>query len=267
MDISYLTPGVMTGLGRHAAAVAGLPGDLAGIVRVVQGLFLHELWAPVYGVTLPGPAPESVHRRRAADMLDAVSPELTTADLLAGRPADRRVVTICRGFTVLTVALLRAHGVAARARCGFGTYFRPGMFEDHWVVEYRVGGTWRLADAQLDEVQREKLGVDFDTLDMPRDAFVFGPDAWRMVRDGVDPARFGLGDNLSGTWLVAGNVLRDLAAQANMEPLAWDVWPPMPDPDGPVDTALIDRIAAGAVAVSVPDQVYNAIRNRMEPFT
>ena len=117
-------------------------------------------------------------------------------------------------------------------------------------------------------MQRERLGIEFDVLDMPRDAFVPGPDAWRLVRGGMDPARFGLiVDNFSGAWMVAGNALRDLAAQHNMEPLAWDVWPPMPDPDGPVDTALFDRIVAGEVTVTVPDRVYNAIRKRTEPFT
>lgn len=38
--------------------------------------------------------------------------------------------------TLLTVALLRAGGIPARARCGFTAYFVPGWYDDHWVAEY-----------------------------------------------------------------------------------------------------------------------------------
>ena len=73
------------------------------------------------------------------------------------RPLDRRLVGNCRRFSVLLVAMLRHQGVPARARCGFGAYFLPNHFEDHWVVEYwnQEGGRWVFVDAQLDELQRE----------------------------------------------------------------------------------------------------------------
>jgi hypothetical protein len=48
----------------------------------------------------------------------------------------------------LTVALLRAAGVPARARCGFGAYFRPGWLEDHWIA-----GNLRLDFASLNKVE------------------------------------------------------------------------------------------------------------------
>ena len=68
------------------------------------------------------------------------------------RPVDDRLVGVCRHFTVLLVAMLRAQGVPARARCGFGAYFTPGRFEDHWVCEYwhSAEGRWILVDAQID---------------------------------------------------------------------------------------------------------------------
>ena len=46
------------------------------------------------------------------------------------------MVGVCRHFTLLHVAMLRAQGVPARARCGFGAYFEKGKFVDHWVTEY-----------------------------------------------------------------------------------------------------------------------------------
>lgn len=245
----------MTELGRHAAAVAELPRDVAAIVRTVQGLLIHELWADAYGVKLDDP--QTVHLRRAEALLDAAG-ERPLGE--AREPGDR-VPSMCRGFTVVTVAMLRAHGFDARARAGFGAYFSPGRYDDHWVVE--VDG--RLVDAQIDALQAEALGIDFDPLDVPREKFLPGPDAWRLVRAGrADPELFGHPPvGMAGLWFVAGDVMRD---RADVETLPWDVWDPMPGPDDPVDVALFDRIAAGQEPVRVPAEVFNERRGRTEPL-
>ncbi|MBM2616229.1 transglutaminase domain-containing protein [Actinoplanes sp. LDG1-06] len=246
---------VMTDLGRHAAAVAELPGDVESIVRTVQGLLIHEAWAGSYGVTVADP--ETANLRRTEDLLDAAGDRPLTE---AREPADR-VSTMCRSFTVVTVAMLRAHGHDARARCGFGAYFTPGRYDDHWVVE--VGG--RLVDAQIDDLQREALKLDFDPLDVPRDRFLPGPEAWRLVRSGEkDPELFGHPPaGMAGLWFVAGNVIRDRAA---VEALPWDDWEPMPGPEDEVDVALIDRIAAGEERVDPPAKVFNFRRGVLEPL-
>jgi len=62
--------------------------------------------------------------------------------LVVARPVEKRLVSRCRNFLLLPLAMLRAKGVPARARCGFGTYFNPGYFEDRWVCEY-----WSAADS------------------------------------------------------------------------------------------------------------------------
>lgn len=230
--------------------------NLGDIVRVVQAKLRHELWASAYGITVSDADRETVHLRSAEEILNAPGP---------------LVITMCRGFAVATVALLRERGVEARARCGFATYFRPDWFEDHWVVEYRDGaGTWRLADAQLDEVHRTTLKIEFDPLDMPRDAFLPGPDAWQRARSGATAFdRFGLSStDMAGEWFVAGNVLRDrLSVEHDVAALPWDVWEPMPGPDEPVDVALFDRLAAGTVPVPVPEKVWNSRRDRVEDLT
>jgi hypothetical protein len=253
---------MMTGLGRHAETVAQLPGDLASIVATVQGLFLHEGWASRYGVQATDP--DSAHLRRTEDLLDAAG-ERPLGE--ARDPADR-VLTMCRSFTVVTVAMLRAHGVEARARCGFAAYFVPGFFEDHWVVELRDGDRWRMADPQIDQLQRDVLGLGFDPLDVPRDQFLPGPEAWRRIRAGADPDTFGLSgrDDLRGEWFVAGSVVLDRAAVDGVEALPWDAWDPMPGPDDPVDVALFDRVAAGEEPVTVPDKVFNTRRGVVEPL-
>lgn len=257
-----------TDLGRHTAAVRDLPGDFAGIARVLQGLFIHEFLGEMYGVSLSDAQKQTVHLRPAAALLDEVLARDDRPLAVAREPAGR-VATNCRGFSVLAVAMLRAHGGPARARCGFGTYFTDGWFEDHWVVEYRDGGRWKLGDAQIDEVQRPAFGITFDLGDLPPGAFLTGGEAWRSVRvRGADPERFGLsGIPAGGDWWIAGNLVRDVAAVDGVEALPWDCWAPMPEPGATMDVELFDRMAAGEVPVTVPDKVYNALHKRTEPFT
>jgi hypothetical protein len=100
--------------------------------------------------------------------------------ITGARPAARRVGARCHAFSRFTVAFLRAAGVAARARCGFGAYFRPGWFEDHWVASTgtRTSARWQLVDPQLDTTRREKIGFTGDALAISADEFVtaLGPD-------------------------------------------------------------------------------------------
>src|ERR1700753_3939996 len=142
MDSKYLTPGVMT----SAESASGAPGDFREIAGVLHGLCIHEFLIGMYGVDKVDT--ETVHLRRASDLLDVVFSRDPRPLDVAREPADR-LATNCRGFTVLAVAMLRANGVPARARCGFGAYFKDGFFEDHWVVEYFDEGRWKRGDAQI----------------------------------------------------------------------------------------------------------------------
>ncbi len=97
--------------------------------------------------------------------------------------------------------MLRAHRFEARARCGFGACFSPGRYEDHWVVEFRDGDRWRLADAQIDGLQRAALGLTFDPPDVPRDQFLTGLtglDAWHGSRPGTSRCPFPIRFSTSG---------------------------------------------------------------------
>lgn len=275
----------MTGMGGYAPLAEHLPADLASLVRIVQGLLLHQHWAGAYGEALTEARLQEPHLRGTEPMLHRIF-QLDDRPLAASRPLATRLVAVCRHFSVLLAAMLRAKGVSARARCGFATYFERGLFIDHWVCEHwdARSGRWVLIDAQLDELQRDRLQLDFDPLDVPRDRFVIAGDAWADCRAGrADPARFGILD-LFGWWFVAGNVLRDAAALNNMEMLPWDFWGAMPRPDEPIDAGgreLLDRLARLAQApdagfaelrrtyedddrVRVPAEVFNALHRRLE---
>ena len=141
--------------------------------------------------------------------------------------------------------MLRAQGIAARARCGFGAYFEKGKFYDHWVTEYRDEGQkrWVLVDSQIDAGQREMFKIDIDLMDVARDQFLVAGDAWQLCRNGqANPQSFGILD-MHGLWFIASNVIRDVAALNNREMLPWDVWGAMTPVDAELDLAFIDRLA------------------------
>ena len=248
----YSTAGPMTTLDPDSDAFQQLPADPLALGPVVQGLILHEFWADRYGVEIPPARANEVETRAASAMVDLIQ-RLDPAPLSVARPPDRRMLGNCRHFSTLSCALLRRSRVAARARCGFATYFEPDRYIDHWVVEQwePAQARWRRVDNQLDLLQRQALELDFDPTDVPADRFLDGAAAWQLCRSGdADPERFGILD-FWGTWFVRNNVVRDLAALNKMELLPWDGWGLMnvdQEHGGGPATGLIDEVADAIAA-------------------
>lgn len=221
----YATPGPLTDLSAHAESLRDLPQDVASIVCAVQGNLIHIFWAQRYGVPLSDARKGEVQIRRPSTMLNVIF-ERDPRPFSEAREPAARLVGNCRDFTTLTVALLRARGIPARARCGFATYFVPDHYEDHWIVEVwnAAKQCWVMVDAQLDAFQCEALGVTFDPLDMPQGQFIPAGRAWDMVHfEEADPDKFGIFD-MKGVWFIRGNLLRDMAALNKIETLPWDSW-------------------------------------------
>jgi hypothetical protein len=242
----FAAPGPLTDLSAHTARVRALPEGPSDLCRVVQGLVIHPFLAHLYGLDPARLRREDLEIRGASEMLDRIL-ALDPRPLGESRPAERRFVGNCRHFTLLLCAFLRARGAPARARCGFGAYFAPSRFEDHWVCEVwdAPRASWRLVDAQLDPVQHDALHIPFDPLDVPRTQFVVAGDAWQRCRSGrADPEQFGILD-LRGLWFVRGNLVRDLAAHAKRELLPWDGWGLMAtrQEGDATEMALLDRVA------------------------
>ncbi len=244
----YSQPGPTTDPGAHGYLFDGLPRDIPELCRVVQGLLVHVFWAERYGLQLTEARKGEVQIRPVAAKLARIQ-ELDGSPLTAARPLEKRLVGNCRDFAVMLCAMLRHQGVPARARCGFGTYFRPGHYEDHWVCEYWRAGErrWAMVDPQLDELQRQVLGIGFDPWDMPAGQFMTSGAAWQLCRAGqADPDRFGIFD-MHGLWFVQGDLVRDFLALNKVEILPWDPWGLMAGPGEGVpaaDLALLDRLAA-----------------------
>ncbi len=247
----YATPGPMT----------TIPDDLPPIenIRVfVQGCFVHTAWAPVYGI-------EKVHderqTRNAVAMLDAVR-AIDARPITQAREPEQRAGVVCRHFSTLAAALLRREGVPACARVGFATYFQPGKYVDHWIVEQHDGERWVPRDFQLDDVQMKAIGESFDPDDLPAGVFLGSGEAWRMIRAGeADANDFGIFE-FWGSWFVRHNVVRDLAALNKVEMLPWDMWGVMIEGE---DDSFVDDLAGVTVDGDLDDarRAYDDDRVRM----
>lgn len=281
----YLQSGKMTDPGDSASLLRAIPADSAAIARTLHGLLLHEHMTNFYGVTLTDERRQEVQTRAVEDIVGLIQSH-DSRPLTEPRSLGDRVIGNCRDFTTLSVAILRQHGIPARARCGFAAYFVPNMFIDHWVAEYWNGAEsrWIRFDAQIDAVQRGMFTIDFDLFDVPHDRFLIAADAWNRCRNGeLDPAAFAMLD-MSGLWFVAGNLVRDAAALNNMEMLPWDCWGAIPQPnetlteeqlaffdhlamltaDPDTNFAELRKLYNSGDQIRVPGTVFNAVLQRMD---
>jgi hypothetical protein len=242
--------------------------DVGEVVEVVQGLLVYDVVAqPFYGVELAPAQAEAIHERDSARLL-AAARSVDDRPLDEARPAARRVGARCHAFSRLTVALLRGAGVPARARCGFGAYFRPGWFEDHWVAEYWNDdeSRWQMVDAQLDATWRKMIGFTGDALSITATEFVTAGHAWQAWRRGeLDADRCGLSsiDEHGAHW-IAGNLRLDLASLNKVEMLPWDVWGEHWEPGAQPTDAQLDLFDAVANLTVDPDAHFDELRRRYE---
>ncbi|MDY6875585.1 MAG: transglutaminase-like domain-containing protein [Chloroflexota bacterium] len=260
----YACPDLITDPGEQAELFNGLPTHISALCHVVQGVLLHIFWTGRYGVELSEERKQEVNIRQVSHMLARIR-EMDDQPLTVARPPGKRLVGNCRDFSTLLCAMLRHQGVPARARCGFGTYFEPGHYEDHWVCEYwnTDEERWVLVDAQLDALQRKALQIRFDPHDVPRDQFLVGGKAWQMCRTGeAAPDNFGIFD-MHGMWFIRGDLVRDLVSLNKTEVLPWDSWGLIAKEEQGLsaeDTALLDHIAALTLAIAVDDKAFSEVR-------
>lgn len=209
---------------------------------------VHLHWASRYGITLSKTRKNEANLRTIQSRLAKIL-ALNGSPLSESRPLAQKTVGTCRDFALMLTAVLRQRGIPARARCGFGTYFTKGRFEDHWVCEYWLETElrWVMVDPQLDPMQMDVLKIDFNPLDMPVTRFVSGGQAWQLCRSKqVDPNLFGIFD-MHGLGFIKGNLIRDFLALNKIEILPWDNFGLIRTSTFRIDAkewGLLDRMAA-----------------------
>jgi len=243
----FAQQGPMSDPGAQVSLFQSLPVSLAELTKLVQNITLHVFWAERYGFKIPPERMDELQLRSIEHRL-ARTIELDPSPITEPRLLDKKLIGNCRDHSLLLASFLRHQGIPARARCGFGAYFLPDHFEDHWVTEYwnQKEARWVLVDAQLDSLQCDAMNIPFNPLDVPRDQFIVGGKAWQMCRTGEqDPDKFGIFD-MHGLGFVRGNLVRDVASLNKLELLPWDCWGVILNEqiDNPEDLSLLDKVAA-----------------------
>lgn len=259
----YAAPGRHTDVVDHEIVVA----DIAHAVDIVQGLVVYDMVAnDLYDAELSERQAAAIHLRNVAEMF-ALAREIDDRPLTHARAPASRIGGRCNTFTVATVALLRAAGIPARSRCGFGTYFVDGWYEDHWVAEYwnHSEQRWVMIDAQLDETWCDLLGWPRTTpVEVSGTQFVTAGRAWQAWRRGeLDAERCGLTSIPEhGAFWIAGNLRLDFAALNKVEMLPWDVWGLFWEPgDDPSEAMLATFDEIAALTVHADDR-FDQLRDR-----
>lgn len=222
MGIRYdVGDGLTTVDGDVAPLLAGLPSTPVELCAAAQGLVMLPNLAAGFGIAEERQEERSIHG--VSDILRVLR-QLDERGVEQPRPEPSRVVGTCRHFALLACAFLRHRAIPARCRAGFASYFVPGSFLDHWVVEYRhpVEPRWVRVDPEI-------LGFEFVAApeDLAEGEFVTGGEAWIRCSEGrSDPSTFGVDgypENY-GIGEIRGNLVRDLAALNKVETLPWDEW-------------------------------------------
>ena len=151
--------------------------------------------------------------------------------------------------------MLRQHGIPARSRVGFASYFAPGWHHDHVLVEYWNGERWVWADPELDPAGEWR----FDGYDIDPRAGLFDSAArvWSAYRAGtIDPDVYGVDSGLPirGAWFIYDYVLHELAHRQKDELLLWDGFGAMTGDIADADLALADEIATLLLAADDGDE-------------
>ncbi len=246
----YAAHGTMSDPREQADLLMGLPEELPELCQVVQGLLIHTDQIGLYGVDLSKVQRKDAHIRPVADILRLLR-RLDSRAVTQARPAAERISGGGRDFALLLCALLRQQGRAARLRPGYITYLGEDLVHDQWLCEVwsQPVGRWLRVDAQLDEVQRAALKIDFDPCDVPAERFVSAAQAWQLCRAGkAKSGSYGRNRKERGWNHLRTSLVQELAALNKVEVLPLDRWWELAarqdDQVSPEDMKLLDRLAS-----------------------
>lgn len=227
------TRGVRTGVIDHSVHTAySAPGPYAALlveVEPVPNVIASAVCSVVehYRVSefqLPPDTLCDIHARWVRAILDIDQHRHPGAALLGARDPLTRVQGCCRDHTLLSVAIMRQHGVPSRSRLGFSDYLTPGWHQDHVIPEYWTGDRWRRFDPEFSS----PIGMLADPTDIPQDqSFHTASRVWLGHRRGtLDVSTYGADPTipyLHGATYVHDCVIREVAFRFGHELLLWDV--------------------------------------------
>lgn len=210
-----------TDLGLYSDFAKRLPDDLGRLCTLQRSQIIHPFHLveeklrqpdnPFYGDLSQVPATSLPFENDLFPTAQSMLAELLRRDphYSSSRKTADKIHVCCREQAILLASILKAKGIAARARSGFRRHFGSDgsrTFGDHWMTEYYNEDKSRWALVDVDHYFPQEVlvaqGIDFDLLDFPRGRFLFGAEAYLGLRNGAfkpeetywasDPPTFGL---------------------------------------------------------------------------
>ncbi|MFC2078300.1 transglutaminase-like domain-containing protein [Candidatus Bipolaricaulota bacterium] len=175
--------------GEYALLYEDLPDDVPALCAVLQNTILHMFWISEMNYGITHEQLKAVGRKICVEFSCSSAEErlrniveLDQRPLAEPREPAARSVGCCRDYALTLTSILRHRGIPARVRTGVAPYLIPDgdRADDHYVTEYWDAdlSAWRMADPQVDELQREAMSIVFDTSSFDPDRFLTG---WRLV--------------------------------------------------------------------------------------
>lgn len=233
--------------GRYTDLVTTLPTDPESLSAVARNVIVHYRAS---GHELPTETRGDINSRWFEAILAADQGRHLEPLDQERQPVDR-VQGCCRDHTLFCVSVLRSHGIPARSRVGFASYFVDGWHHDHVIVEALIDGRWRRFDSEVDgplPTLTSPMDIAHTSLESP--GFVAAAQVWRGYRLGdIDPDTYGVDPSIPvfrGERFVFDEVIHEVAHRFGDELLLWDAWGRMGEPGSPVsdhDAKWLDTVA------------------------
>lgn len=192
----YKQTSLFTDLGKYKGFAKKLPNDIDELcilqrmqiihpvvfkIYEIKNKFIH-IWGDLNQISATRLRYEEDYFPTAQSMLAELLRKNSNYSI--NREAKDKIHITCRGQAILLASILKAKGIAARARSGFATYIEnDGINYDHWITEYydELENKWKLVDA--DEYFPD-YETGFKMTDIPYDKFIFGAEAYLGIRCG-----------------------------------------------------------------------------------
>lgn len=241
----------------HIKKFQQIPLTIEGMCKTINGLLLHEADYNLFKIVFSPQRLNELNLRTLDAMLTKIF-ELDGADLKQERHPKKRLISSCRDFAFMLVAMCRQMGIPARMRIGFTEYGYGlhSVMNDHVVAEYwnTEENRWIKVDARISEwhIANKVFPIDFNPFDVPDNKFISVADVWLKCRNNNDLSKsYGTGKNLefSGLWYIRNRLIQDFNALCKCEMLNWDLWgymltsEPLKDPVNLQELTILDNLA------------------------
>lgn len=207
-----------------------LPHDVSSIKSLLQGLILHFWDGRFYDYPIPLRRLLDIETHYIEKILKKII-ELDGSELTRERTLENRIIGSCSDYATLFCSILRHKGIPSRNRVAFSAFYFKEYYHDEVILEYWDNSKkkWCLVDPRVTDVhiERQKLKIDFDLLDVPLDQLILPGRAWKMVRTKLDEANKFCGGNCvknKGMWYIRDRLIQDFSALNKVEMQLWDLW-------------------------------------------